>query len=136
MGYRQTQSLWHRISFVAIDLIAILGALMFFFPQDPRSALLTTAGLIHLILAGIISISTILAASIAGVAFFKESHYKHAYQSWFFSMGIFITGILTAFGLAHDSPIGGLYERLVVGTFLIWIIWYACNFAKSKLTDI
>lgn len=61
---------------VMIALIGILGLLFIFFSQDPRGAPATLAGTIHLILAGITSLLTILAVFLAGFSFRKERKNK------------------------------------------------------------
>lgn len=118
-----------------VGLIGLLGAMMYFFPQDPRGTEMTTAGTIHFILAGLLSLLTIAVAVLAGFVFRKVDRNKLARISWILAAGIAFTGGLTATGVAQGWQPVGLLERLTIGTFLAWLAWFTLNLKSVMKND-
>lgn len=109
----------------AIVLIAeaIFGMLTIFFPQDVRGTPATTTGKIHIILAGLSSLTTMLAMLLLGLWFRGQPGMASYVWYSFISLGIvFISGGLTAYTGATNSPILGLMERITIGGFLQWML--------------
>ena len=65
-----------RILFALLLAAGLIGLLFSFFPQDMRGAPPTTAGKIHIILAGIISPVTVASAILAGFTFKSDPIYQ------------------------------------------------------------
>lgn len=115
-----------KVSALMITLIGILGLLFIFFPQDPRGTPATLTGNIHLALAGITSPLTVLAVFLAGFSFRKERKIKpFVWYSYLSVLLILVSGGLTATSIANNSPYGGLFERITIFTFLVWIIVFS-----------
>lgn len=102
--------------------VGVIGIIMYFFPQDPRNIEMTFNGKIHIILAGLASLLTIVSIVIAGMGFKDDVIYKMFRIYSYVSVAIiFVTGGLAAASVANDSAVGGLFERLTIGTFLQWV---------------
>ncbi|MFA6553817.1 MAG: DUF998 domain-containing protein [Patescibacteria group bacterium] len=110
-----------------VGLMGLFGGLMYFFPQDPRNAEATTAGTIHIVMAGVLSLLTITAAVIAGFGLRLAQQKKLASVSWGLATGILITGGLTALAVAQGWQYVGLWERFTIGMFLAWLVWFTLN---------
>jgi len=106
-----------------LGVIGVLGLVMFFFSQDPRGGAVTLEGIIHIVLAGIMSLLTIIAVFVAGFSFGGEPKLK-GLKSYSLLSGVIIvvSGGLTAAFTANGSSYMGVFERLVIGTFIIWVL--------------
>jgi hypothetical membrane protein len=111
---------------IMLGSMGILGLLMFLFPQDSRDALVTVGGIIHIVLAGIMSLLTILIIFLAGLSFENESELKSLKIYTIFSgLVVVLTGGLTAALTASGSAYMGVFERLTIGTFILWVMIFA-----------
>lgn len=123
---------------IMLGVIGVLGLLMFFFSQDPRGATVTVGGIIHIILAGIMSLLTILTIFFAGFSFGGEPKLQGLkIYSVFSGLFIIVSGGLTAVVTANGSTYMGVYERLTIGTFILWVLvlsvkLFALNTANNK----
>jgi hypothetical protein len=118
-----------------IGLMGLLGVLMYFFPQDPRGAAVTTAGTMHIILAGLLSLLTIVVTILAGFVLRDVERKKLAVVSWILAAIIIITGGITAISVTGSWRSTGLWERLTIGTFLVWLPWFAIYLKRIIKTD-
>ena len=121
-----------RLLKVGIGLIFVIAALSFlwaFFPMDPRGAEVTIPGIIHLVLAGIVSPLTILcpilvgrgAGNITGLEGY--SIYSHVSGLLIFAFGLLAAG--------SGGTYLGVYTRLTIGFYQLWIavtalVFYLC----------
>jgi hypothetical protein len=104
-------------------LLAAVGALglvmILFFPMDPRGSAAATAGTIHLVIAGVLSLASILTLLFLALG----SPDRGAF--WIYSMVscllVILSGAYAAWTASQGSPIMGLAERLTIGLFLQWI---------------
>ncbi len=111
-----------RTLFTLLLAAGLIGLLLSFFPQDMRGSAPTFAGKTHIILAAIISPATVASALIAGFAFRSDPVYQRLSGfSFVMALVILATGGATAVSIASDSPIGGVFERLTIGAFLLWL---------------
>ena len=117
-----------------IMLIGAMGLLTnLFFPMDPRGASATTIGIIHLILAGLLSLGTILATLLVGLWLIKQPDHKRAgIFSLIACAVIVLTGGLAAAAAATVSPIMGLLQRLTIGTFMLWVLFFGIKISNSS----
>lgn len=115
-----------RIAFGLIVTSALLGIGMIIFRQDVRGAPTTLAGTLHIVLAGFTAPTTVVAALLMGLSLRQDP----ALRSWGnYSLGmsvfILVTGGLAAVSVGNDWSTGGLFERLTIGAFLLWLFTLA-----------
>lgn len=115
---------------VILGVVGLLGlAMTLFFPMDPRGAQATIQGTLHLILAGAISLCTIL------LIFFIGFGLRMSTAFWIYSLVTFAvvigTGAFAAASASMGSPVMGLAERLTVGSFLQWIFVLAVRLVRE-----
>lgn len=108
---------------IVLVLCAISGLLMAFFRQDLIGAPLTFTGLMHLILAGVASLTTILAIFLASAGFHKMND-TAGLSKFSLVMGILIlvSGGLTAASPTQFPAVFGILERITIGSFMLWLL--------------
>jgi hypothetical protein len=117
---------------VILAAVGLLGLVMtLFFPMDPRGSPTTSAGTVHLVLASLLSLGSIL--SIVFLTFGGKE--RDAF--WFYSMAsfilVFLSGAFAAVSAAQGSPFLGLAERITIGLFLQWVAGLSGRLAKEDL---
>lgn len=114
-------------------LIGVLGlSTNLFFPMDPRGASPTMIGSIHLALAGLLSLGTISTTLLIGVWFTKQpDNNRYGTISFIACAVIVITGGLAAAAAASASPIMGIFQRMTIGTFMLWILVLGIRLTRS-----
>lgn len=113
-----------KVTLWLVGIMGVLGILILFIPQDPRGTTSTTAGIIHIVLAGLLSLLTIASTVLGGFAFQQVEHKNMARISWGLAVFILLTGGLTAFAIGQEWQTVGLWERLTIGAFLAWLVWF------------
>jgi len=117
-------------TFGALFLIleGIFGLVTIFFPQDPGGVPTTFTGTMHIVLAGLSSLASMLAILLMGFWFKNIPHLRKFSTYSFISVAIvFLSGGLAAASVATKSPIAGLLERVTIGGFLQWLFVIALN---------
>ena len=111
------------IGSLALMLVGLAGTFMeLVFPQDPGGTPATFAGMMHLVMAGVASLGTMVAIVFLAFWFRNFSALKHYVTcSWISVTIIFISGGLSAAALASHHPLFGLVERVTIGTFILWL---------------
>lgn len=105
-------------------LEGVFGFVTVFFPQDSAGALLTTTGIMHIVLAGLSSLTTMLSMLFIGLWFRHQSGWGKTALYSFVSLGIVLVfGGLAAYTGANRSPILGIMERIIIGGFLQWLFF-------------
>lgn len=110
-------------SLALVLLVALTGALMeLFFPQDPGGLPTTTAGTMHIVLAGIASLGIMVAILALGL-WFRNFPGLRGYVTYsLITMAIiFISGGLTAAAAASNHPLFGVSQRITIGAFILWL---------------
>ncbi len=121
-----------KVANLMIAIVGLLGLLLIFFPQDPRNIAFTFTGTIHIALAGITSLLTLISVLLMGINFRKVNEMKSfAIYSIISFLVILISGGMAAMSVANNSPYGGLFERITIFTFMIWTIVYAYLIIKT-----
>ena len=121
----------------ALVLVAqgIFGLTTLFFPEPAggMSAAITSTGAMHIVFAGLSSLTTMIAILLMGF-WFKNSQRLRRYGLYsFFSVSVvFLTGGLAAFSVATQSPVAGLVERITIGGFIQWVFVIALLMYSSK----
>jgi len=123
----------YKIATIFLALIGLFGLLMYFFPQDPRGTAFTMTGTIHIILASIISPLTILSIFLVGLSLRKYSGMKiFSIYSYLSGVIVLISGGIAAVSVANNSLYGGLFEKITIITFMIWVIILSIIILKGK----
>lgn len=128
-------SLSGLIGFILIGAsMGILGILtMTIFPQDTHGTLMTTPGLMHLILVGIQAVSAMGAILLIGFWFKSNGSSGYFVYSITSFIVLLITGIISIIGATQGSQFIGLFERLNVGAIMQWLIVIGIWFYNLKL---
>lgn len=121
-----TLLLWHRVGastsgrvmVAALAVIAVAGLVMAAFPSDPVGSPLTRRGFGHLALAGIQSLSTIVALGAGARASRAGAVMKPISMAG--AILLLILGAATAAAAGMQWTYFGIIERLTIGTFLLW----------------
>ncbi|MCL5996958.1 MAG: DUF998 domain-containing protein [Chloroflexi bacterium] len=112
------------LALVAVGLAGML--LELFFPQDPGGARAptTTTGTMHIVVAGIAALGTMLAVLLLALWFRNDPRMKRyvAYSLITVSV-ILVSGGLGASAASGSggSPVFGLVERITIGAFIQWL---------------
>jgi len=103
-------------------VVGVLGLFVnLFFPSDPRGAPVTPAGTVHLVLAGLLSLGSILATLLVGLWLRSfEDLKRYGVYTLITCLVIFLSGGFAAASAATASPIMGLAERVTIGAFVQW----------------
>jgi hypothetical membrane protein len=111
-----------RASAILVAITGLLGLVLYFFPQDPMGSEITRVGVIHVAIAGLLSLLTMAAVLTRGIAERAAPGLKGRSIYSFISVAVvFVTGGLAAAGVAQGWAFAGLLERLTIGTFLQWL---------------
>lgn len=114
-------------------LEGVFGFVTVFFPQDPVGALLTSTGTMHIVLAGLSSLTTMLSMLFIGLWFRHQSGWGKTALYSFVSLGIVLVfGGLAAYTGANRSPILGIMERITIGGFLQWLFFVGLQLYSAQ----
>jgi len=108
---------------IILVIIGVLGLLVLIFTQDPRGSPATLHGTLHILLSGLTAALTIISVVLVGLSFKKYSNLKgFSWYSYITAALIFISGGIGAASLANNGTYGGLFERITIFLFMIWVI--------------
>lgn len=112
-----------QAAMLMLSATGFLGILMWFFPMDARGSEITSQGIMHLVIAGLMSLLTVLTLMLAGIGFSKVKGFAgYSVYSTLSAFIVFITGGIAALSAATGSLFMGVYERFTIGTFLLWVL--------------
>lgn len=114
-----------RAGAVALVSESVFGFVTLFFPEDAGGlgAAISTAGLLHIVFAGLSSLSSMLAVLLTGLWLRSSPRWASLGRHSLWSVGaIFVSGGLAALLVARHSELGGLMERVTIGGFLQWVL--------------
>jgi hypothetical protein len=95
--------------------------------REPDGVPLTTAGKGHIAGAGISSLCTVDASWVLGLAFRRDAVWTPLSSfSLGSAMAVVATGLLAGASAATRSRFMGLFERITVGVFLLWVSVVSC----------
>jgi hypothetical membrane protein len=119
---------------IMLVIIGILGLLVLIFTQDPRGSPATLHGTLHILLSGLTAALTIISVVLVGISFKKYSNIKgFSWYSYITATLIFISGGIGAVSLANNGAYGGLFERITIFLFMIWVISLSYIILKNKI---
>jgi hypothetical membrane protein len=125
MRYQPERKSVRRV-FILIATSGLIGLLLYFFTQDARGETSTLPGVLHIVLAACLSVITLVACALSARAFRIELNLPRATPiAWILFGFIFITGGITFYQVSQNLSLGGLFERLTIGGFLAWLIFFA-----------
>ncbi len=111
----------------AVGVVGIV--LTTLFPMDARGTAQTTTGLIHLILAGVLSLGSILAVAFLGIGSKVRDRF------WVYSFVIVVLIVVSGAGAAYlaatGHPLLGLAERITIGLFLLWVFSFGVRLVRE-----
>lgn len=117
-------------------LEGVFGFATIFFPQDPGGPPVTSTGTIHIVLASLSSLTTMLTMLLMGFWFRTAPDLRrYGMYSFISVLVVFLAGGLAATTVPTASPFGGLAERLTIGGFLQWIFFVALKLYSEQRVD-
>ncbi|WP_055046714.1 DUF998 domain-containing protein [Devosia sp. A16] len=124
---------WRPV-FATLMVTAGAGLLMWPFAMDMRGVPISAHGVVHLGLAAVASISTIVAVLLSAIAWRRAGDRRMARFCALCLLVITLSGAVAGVATATGWPIAGLLERLTIGGFMLWLAVTAARFAgTSKL---
>jgi len=119
---------------IMLVIIGVLGLLVLIFTQDPRGGAATLHGTLHILLSGLTAALTIISVLLIGISLKKYSNIKgFSWFSYITAALIFISGGLGAASLANNGAYGGLFERITIFLFMIWVMSLSYIILKDKI---
>lgn len=130
-GWSLADAAWRRV-FATLMVTASAGLLMWPFAMDRAGAPMSAAGLVHIGLAGLASLSTIVAVWLSIVNWHRGGPRVMARFGAACLVVIALSGVAAAVAAAAGWPLLGLLERVTIGGFLCWLAgtagWFATTF--------
>lgn len=110
------------LGLMTLNVLAGIG-MATWFREDIGGVPTTTAGAVHLVLAGVSSLTIVLGAIAFGVAFRRLDAWRPlAIFSFGTAVGFMVLGPLAVIATAAGSDLAGLAERGPIGLFLVWLL--------------
>ena len=139
-GWSLADGAWRRV-FATLMVTASAGLLMWPFAMDLPGAPMSTGGLVHIGLAGLASLSTIIAVWLSIVNWHRLGQRQMRRFGSVCLVVIALSGVAAAAAAAAGWPPVGLLERVTIGGFLLWLAgtaaWFVTTFrlAPGKSTN-
>lgn len=122
----------YKAATLMLAIIGVMGLLLLFFPQDPRNAAVTFKGTMHIAIAGISSLLTLISVLLIGLNFRKVKKMKSfSIYSFISFIVILISGGAAAISVSSNSAFGGLFERITIFAFMLWLIVFSYLILKK-----
>lgn len=116
---------------LAVGLAGVLMELVF--PQESGGTATTFAGTMHIVMAGIASLGTMVAILFLALSFKYHPGLKGFVKYSTISVTvILVSGGITAAAMANHSPLFGLIERITIFTFILWMFVSARKMAQLE----
>jgi len=126
----------YKAATLIIAVIGVLGLLMLVYTQDVPVTDVTTNGTIHVILAGVSAPLTMLAILLVGVTYWGNKQTRpFALYSLLSLIVILVSGTASAISVGSNNGYGGLCERIVIGTFILWIAIFSCVVLRKTINN-
>ena len=122
---------------IFIIILGVFSALSgTIFPMDPFNGEATFAGTMHIILTGLNIILIILFIPLIGIGLYKEKQCKSfRLYSIITVLIMVIFGGLTSVLMTNDIELLGLFERITIYTYQLWLFILAILFIKGQSTS-
>jgi hypothetical membrane protein len=123
----------YKAATLMLSIVGFLGILLLFFPQDLRNAAVTFQGTMHIVIAGITSLFTLISVLLVGINFRKVKEMKNFAVYSFISFAvILVSGGAAAISVGSNSTYGGLFERITIFAFMIWVLVFSYMIMKKS----
>jgi hypothetical protein len=136
IGAYSTSKNMPRLTRVAMGILVGIQVLSFswgFFPMDPLGAEATFAGTMHNVLGGVVALATIIMPLLMGLGVRHLDGFKrYAAYSFVSSAVIFVSGLTGVILAGQGIQLFGLFERITIGTYEVWIFVTALSLLKAK----
>jgi hypothetical protein len=137
---RQFAAVGARVSRLAALILFLTGlfgvAMSTLFPMDPIGSTPTFGGEMHIILAGFLSVSSILAVFFFARALYRQGVWRRLAGYSFLTFAVILaSGVFAAIAALRSSPVMGLWERITIGAFLQWVFILALTLAFARRAD-
>lgn len=121
------------VAAVVLILEAVIGIVTLFFPEPAEGTPINSTGTMHIILAGLSSVTTMLTILLLGF-WFRATRSLRGFGTYSFLsvLVVFISGGFAAASIAANSPIGGLVERITIGGFMQWLLVIALKLYQEE----
>lgn len=114
-----------RLFKVGVVLFAIGGlsgiGQVTFFRMDTVGTAATTAGTMHLVLAGVSPLLCVATAILYGFAFRREATFR-GLSTYSFAAAVLLVLTAPAAVAGIDTDVMGLFERITIGVFMLWVV--------------
>jgi hypothetical protein len=125
-----------RLCRIAMGILIGIQVLSFswgFFPMDPMGAEVTFAGTMHNILGGIVAFATIVMPLLMGWGLQRVDDFQgYAKYSFISSAIVFVSGLTGVILAGQGIHLFGLFERITIGSYEVWIFVTAFRLLKIK----
>jgi hypothetical protein len=122
-----------RVGALSIVTVGLAGVVMFWFPQDPVGTPVSPGGTIHIILAAVASLATMVAmGTLARWWSGRQAAKAFARFSYIALALVFVAGYLAAVAAARLHPPTGLVQRFTIGSFIAWLAVASWVLAESR----
>jgi hypothetical protein len=116
-----------------LALTGILGILLDLYPMDAIGGPSTYAGTLHIWLAAVASIATMLTLLAVGLPLRNNRDWSRlAGYSLVSFVVILFSGAFAALAAVRVSAVAGLWERVTIGTFELWMLVAALTFLAKR----
>lgn len=119
---------WHPV-FITLMVTAATGLLMWPFRMDLPGAAVSACGLVHIALAAVASVSTLVAVGLSIRQWQRLGNRAMTRFSTWCVLVIAVSGLATAIATGLGWPVVGLLERVTIGGFQLWLGITALQFA-------
>jgi hypothetical protein len=126
-----------RLGPLFLFLTGLCGvAMTALFPLDPAGSEPTFGGQMHLILAGALSLGSILTVYFFGSSLRRREQAPLLAGYSFLTLAvILVSGAFAGFAAWRHSTVFGLWERVTIGAFLLWLFVLALILVFSRNDD-
>ncbi len=119
--------------FIAIQILSFSWG---FFPMDPMGAVPTFAGAMHNVFGGVVAFATILIPIFMGLGLRRSKGFEgYAVYAFITSGIIFVSGLTGVILAGQGFHIFGLFERVTIGSYEVWIFVTALELLKVIQTN-
>ena len=98
-----------------------IGIAIEFFPMDAPGAPVSAAGLIHIVLAAGLVATCTLAMALAAIGWYRQRRIAPASVTAALLIVMLAAGLVAAQAATGGAPFLGLFQRLTIGAYLLWI---------------
>lgn len=127
---------WLRVGMYLLVAGSLAGiGLVTVLPTDLAGQPITGIGVAHIVVAGIAALLTVTTTFVMAAGFRRVAALRPLVRGSFAAgVAIVLAGPLTALAVASGSPYAGVFERITIGLFLLWI-WGVSTYLLFEYGD-